>query len=157
MLRWEEFWLQEMFLSSCIFQSMILWLPAEASLVVLQRMADSRLHLIPEASDSGCAADGSFTQLSRWFPYKLKLQNYWQMESVSCLMIPGVILYLLTQKVLRSTYKKQNLEETIKLAFAVLLEVCGYSLLSMLKYNTVHYVLDISPGFAQKQLFHNIK
>ena len=64
-------------------------------------------------------------------------------------MIPGVILYLLTQKVLRSTYKKQNLEETIKLAFAVLLEVCGYSLLSMLKYNTVHYVLDILPGFAQ--------
>ena len=36
--------------------------------MVLQRMADSRLHLIPEASDSGCVADGSFTQAFQVIP-----------------------------------------------------------------------------------------
>ena len=41
-------------------------------------------------------------------------------------MTPGVILYSLTRKALRSPYKKkQNLEEAIKLAFVVLLDVYG--------------------------------
>ena len=88
-------------------------------------MADSGLHLIPEASDSGCVADGSFTQALQVIPIQTKVSELLT-ERVSCLMIPGVILYLLTRKALRSTYKKkQNLEETIKLAFVILLEVCG--------------------------------
>ena len=78
--------------------------------MVLQRMVDSGLHLIPGASDSGCVADGSFTQALQVIPIQTKVSELLT-ERVSCLMIPGVILYLLTRKALRSTYKKkQNLE-----------------------------------------------